>query len=330
MKLKCYHLIALLAIVPAVSAAQITTIRRPELATKIALPAREPSMYVFDRYTLNNKDYLLHYMDDFAGKAHSSEFLSNGIQGMAADRLGNVYVAVSVGESEPTYVKKMRFPQKFTGPLKRATAVATDAQGRIYITDGTLGQIFRIDDITGANLVTLGTRGSGVGQFLNPSGIVVDKAGKIYVADYGNDRIVRVDDMNGEGWRTYDGKGTTGNWTTINVKGIAVDSKGRIYYARPDAARIVRIDDMSGANLVTWGGSAAPLPGSFLINPESISIDAQDRIFIADPGSGFITRIDDMTGANRAVLNKDASGELWKRPSLVTVFYPRADRTIIR
>ena len=323
-------LLAMLALAPAVSAAQITTIRRPDLIAVPIVPAREPSMYVFDRYTLNNKDYLLHYMDDFAGKAHSSEYLSNGIQGMAADRLGNVYAAVYVGSSEPTYVKKMRFPQKFTGPLQRATAVATDARGRIYITDGALGQIFRIDDITGANLVTLGTRGSGVGQFLNPSGIVVDRTGKIYILDYGNDRIVRVDDMNGEGWRTYDGTATAGNWKVVGVKSIAVDSKGRLYYTRPDAARVVRIDDMSGANLVTWGGLATPPPGHFLVNPESIAIDAQDRIFIADPGAGYVTRIDDMTGANRTVLFQDATGVLWKRPSLVTVFYPRADKTVIR
>ena len=324
------YLLITLAIIPAVSTAQITTtIKRPDI-TKLAIPAREPSMYVFDRYTLNNKDYLLHYMDDFAGKAHSSEFLSNGIQGMAADRLGNVYAAVYVGDSEPTYVKKMRFPQKFTGPLKRATAVATDAQGRIYITDGSLGQIFRIDDITGANLVTLGTRGSGVGQFLNPTGIAVDRTGKIYVLDYGNDRIVRVDDMNGEGWRTYDGAATAGNWKVVGVKSIAVDSKGRLYYSRPDAGRIVRVDDMSGANLVTWGGSAAPLPGYFLVNPESIAIDAQDRIFIADPGATYVTRIDDMTGANRVNLYEDATGRLWRKPSLVTVFYPRADKTVIR
>ena len=320
--MKCTrYLLIMLAVVPAVSAAQITTIKRPELLTQPLVATREPSMYVFDRYTLNNKDYLLHYMDDFAGKAHSSEFLSNGIQGMAGDRMGNAYVAVYVGDSEPTYVKRMRFPQKFTGPLKRATAVATDAKGRIYITDGALGQVFRIDDITGTNLVTLGTRGSGVGQFLNPTGIVVDKAGKIYINDYGNDRIVRVDDMNGEGWRTYDGSGTEGNWRTINVKSIAVDSKGRLYYASPSGGKVVRVDDMSGANLVLYHGQ---------LSPESIAIDAQDRIYIADPGLGNVTRIDDINGTNRTVLSKDATGVLWRRPSLVMVYYPRADRTIIR
>ena len=326
-------MLLVLALIPSAAIAQVKVIRPVQIERPtIAIPQREPSLYVFDRYTLNNRDYLLHYMDDFTGKAHSSEFLSNGIQGMAADKSGNVFAAVYVGPSEPTYIKQMRFPITFTGPLKRATAIATDTQGRIYITDGELGQVFRIDDLSGRNLVTLGTRGSGIGQFLNPSGIAVDRTGKIYIADYGNDRIVRVDDMNGEGWRTYDGAAyATRGLQVAGVKSIAVDSRGRLHYLRPQNGYVVRVDDITGANMVSWGGAAgAAGSGYFLVNPESITLDAQDRIYIADPGAGFVSRIDDMTGKGRVVLFKDDSGTLWKRPSLVTVFYPRADKTVIR
>lgn len=331
--MNCRSLLAVLAVVPSLASAQMT-IGRPQ--TQIARPQmiamREPALYVFDHYKVNGTDFLMHYMDDITGTAHSSEPFTGGIQGMASDRMGNVYAAVWVGPSEPTYVMHMKKVGRFTGPLKRATALTTDYQGRIYITDGELGQIIRIDDLNGTNLVVFGSRGTGIGQFVNPSGIAVDRAGHIYVADYGNNRIVRIDDMNGEGWRTYNGAAYGGLGLQVEgAKSIALDSKGRLYYVRSDNGYVIRVDDMSGSNMVRWGGAAGPAgSGYFLVEPTSIAIDSNDRIYLADRGAGMVTRIDDMTGANRTVLFKDASGNLWKRPELLAVFYPRADRTIIR
>ncbi|MDQ3813460.1 MAG: hypothetical protein M3347_05860 [Armatimonadota bacterium] len=63
-----------------------------------------------------------------------------------------------------------------------------------------------MDDMTGKNLMTFGTRGQGVGQFDSPSDIFVDNDGHIYVADAGNSRIVRMDDMTGKNWTTYETK----------------------------------------------------------------------------------------------------------------------------
>ena len=318
--------------VPFLASAQIKITRPTTSAARpILLAIKDPSLYVFDHYTLNSRDFLMHYMDDFNGTAHSSEPFSAGIQGMGSDRFGNVYAAVWVGSSEPTYVMQMRKYGKFTGPLKRATAVATDMQGRIYITDADLGAVVRIDDLTGKNLVSFGTYGSGIGQFKNPSGIAIDRSGHIYVADLGNYRIVRLDDMNGEGWRTYDGAAYGGQGKQVNlVSRIAVDSKGRLYYLRSDNGYVVRVDDIGGGNMVSWGNADGVTTGRVLIEPSDIAIDAQDRIYVADSQTGFVTRIDDMTGTNRTVFYKDASGNLWKRPSLIAVFYPRADNSVIR
>lgn len=327
--MKCRILAVLTAVIPVAASAQITIARPPTNAAR-QMMVRDPALYVFDHYAVDGHNFLMHYMDDFTGKAHSTEQFTGGIQGMTSDKRGNVYAAVWVGSSEPTYIMQMRKAGRFTGPLKRATAVATDAQGRIYITDADLGQVVRIDDLNGTNLATFGSSGSGIGQFKNPMGIAVDRLGRIYVADAGNRRIVRIDDMNGEGWRTYDGMMYGGRG--LQVEGstrIAVDSRNRLYYLRPYNGYVVRVDDMSGANMAFWGG-AAPTSGYYLVSPDDIAIDAQDRVYIADSGAGWITRIDDMTGANRTLLYKDASGNMWKKPSLLAVFYPRADNTIIR
>jgi hypothetical protein len=64
-------------------------------------------------------------------------------------------------------------------------------------------RIVRVNDMMGTGWTTLGSRGSGVNQFIHPSGIFVDGAGRIYVADFENSRIVRVNDMTGVGWTTW-------------------------------------------------------------------------------------------------------------------------------
>src|SRR5512141_200847 len=117
-----------LVVLPSIAAAQIKIARPPTQIARPQIAIKDPSMYVFDHYTLNNRDFLMHYMDDFSGAAHSSEPFSGGIQGMGSDRFGNVYAAVWVGYSEPTYVMQMRKAGKFTGPLKRAMGVSTDTQ----------------------------------------------------------------------------------------------------------------------------------------------------------------------------------------------------------
>lgn len=310
-------------------AAQITVrppmVERPQMRAVV----REPAIYVYDEYAYDGSTYALHYMDNLTGAAHSRETMA-GVQGIASDRRGNVYAAIWVGPSQPSAIVQMRKAGRFEGPLKRATAVATDAQGRIYITDADLGQVIRIDDLTGKNLVAFGSFGSGIGQFRYPQGIAVDRQGHIYVADTGNDRIVRIDDMNGEGWRTYNGAAYGGRGLqVIGVKDVAVDSKGRIYYLRPQNGYVVRIDDMSGAGIQSWGGPA-PTTGKYLVEPSGIAIDDQDRIYVADLGAGWLTRIDDITGAGRTVLYKDESGNLFRRPSHLAVFHPRVEAVQIR
>ena len=70
----------------------------------------------------------------------------------------------------------------------------------IYVADDGNSPIVRVDDMTGAGWITLGTSGRGAKQFSGPHGIFVDTAGKIYVGDNGLSRIVRVNDMTGAGW----------------------------------------------------------------------------------------------------------------------------------
>lgn len=51
--------------------------------------------------------------------------------------------------------------------------LSVDDAGRIYILDAANNRIVRIDDLTGKNPVTFGTKGTGVGQFDNPRALFV-------------------------------------------------------------------------------------------------------------------------------------------------------------
>jgi DNA-binding beta-propeller fold protein YncE len=161
--------------------------------------------------------------------------------------------------------------------------LAADSKGRIYVTDAPNHRIVRIDDMSGAGMISFGSRGNGVGQFEEPIGIAVDPADRIYVADCGNNAVVRMDDMNGSNWVAYGGFGDFScPW------GIALDATGRIYLTEYFHDRIVRIDDMAGGNWVTYGSKGWGV-GQFDI-PLDISVDAAGRIYVLDGRNMRIVR----------------------------------------
>src|SRR5256886_13210323 len=146
---------------------------------------------------------------------------------------------------------------------------------------------------------SLGTYGSDVGQFNNPSGISIDPAGKIYVMDTGNNQLVRMDDMNGTNWTTLSGIGSGDGQFAQYVAPVAFDASGRIYIAATGNRRIVRMDDTSGTNWTTL--TQSPVIGMYIFSfgsPIGVAVDAAGRIYVADAYQPKVIRVDDMTGSN--------------------------------
>ena len=163
-----------------------------------------------------------------------------------------------------------------------------------------------MDDMTGKNWTTFGTRGTGVDQFSFPTGLFVDGAGRIYVtdSDVANsfERVVRIDDMTGTNWTTFGTSGSGVNQFSA-LWGVFVDSAGHIYLTDAGTnARVVRIDDMNGTNWTTYGTFGAGAVGDFY-SPASIFVDSNGRIYVVDaantyPSDNGVVRMDDMTGKN--------------------------------
>jgi hypothetical protein len=74
--------------------------------------------------------------------------------------------------------------------------VAVDSSGKIYITDEAQSQVFRADNISGVNTVSLSVNFLGyINGVEKPAGIFVDGNGLIFIADTNNNRVDQLFSM---------------------------------------------------------------------------------------------------------------------------------------
>jgi len=195
--------------------------------------------------------------------------------------------------------------------------VATDGEGRIYVSDseagkvyllnrkgrftGTLGEFQRPTGLTinrslsrvyvvdtgkhrvrvyrtaGTHLFDFGKRGGGPAEFNYPTNICLDGRGNVYITDSMNFRV-QAFDPDGHFLYTF-GIAGDGPGAFSKPRGIGVDSDGHIYVADATFDNI-QILNRKGRALLAVGSSGME-PGQFYM-PSGLFIDARDRIFVAD------------------------------------------------
>eukprot|EP00731_Ephydatia_muelleri_P036512 Em0268g4a len=104
--------------------------------------------------------------------------------------------------------------------------VAIHDNGDIYV--GSDDGCIYVFDQTGQLKNTIGSRGSGDGQFSHPSGISI-KGDVLYVADTNNQRVQKLT-SSGKFLHKFDGKGS-GNHSFESPFGLALDPQGNIHVA---------------------------------------------------------------------------------------------------
>ncbi len=108
--------------------------------------------------------------------------------------------------------------------------IAVDGSGNVYVTNVYPFQggfnVVKFDS-RGTYLATIGSAGSGNGQFNDPEGIAVDSSGNIFVADSGNNRVQKFN-KNGV-YQSQFGSGGSGNGQFQYPVGIAFGTGGEIY-----------------------------------------------------------------------------------------------------
>lgn len=133
--------------------------------------------------------------------------------------------------------------------------VAVGSNGRIFVTDAA-GYCLKIFDESGALLKTVGSAGSGEGQFNYPQGVAVDgQNGDVYVVDSNNGRVVILD---GDG--SFKNKfGTVGGYPDAfyTPKGIFIKDK---IYACNTRSHALAIYDKSSFKLTGYFGDLGDDP----------------------------------------------------------------------
>jgi len=79
-------------------------------------------------------------------------------------------------------------PPIVNGETPILSGVTTNLWGNVYAVDNGHNRIYKFDS-NGKFVTWWGSKGSGDGQFNNPTGVAVDDFGNVYVADSGNSRI---------------------------------------------------------------------------------------------------------------------------------------------
>ncbi|NDF27601.1 MAG: hypothetical protein EB153_08655, partial [Nitrosopumilaceae archaeon] len=128
---------------------------------------------------------------------------------------------------------------------------------------------------------TIGTQGTGNGQFRTPIGVVINSTGFVYVADTGNDRV-QIFTSGGGAYSSQFGTQGTGNGQFDGPTGIAVNSTGYVYVADTGNDR-VEIFARSGGYLGKFGTQGTG-NGQFQ-TPTGIAVNSTGYVYVADTGN---------------------------------------------
>ena len=184
-----------------------------------------------------------------SGNARIEKFSSSGafltqwatpnvhIGGLAVDSAGNVYAAGQVVATPSWFGAVLKYGPagaplsqfKTPGTNSSPSAIAIDSAGDVWVIDGYGNDPIEKFSPGGSYLGTLGTQGTGAGQFTAPMGIAIDASDNIYVVDGSNYDIQKFSASG-----TYLNGHTTiaaGDPDLLYPDKVAVDSAGNAYVA---------------------------------------------------------------------------------------------------
>lgn len=225
----------------------------------------------------------------------------------------------------------------FTTKAKRAasdgmdfpTAVAIDAQGRLFVADALNNRVLRFDSASNkpsgahadgvlgqpdfnSNTIALSRRGMNYVR-----GVAVDQAGHLWVSDQANDRVLRFDSAAGKpngaeadgvlGQIDFTSHRSDTSRNGMNVpRGLAVDQQGRLWVANSWNNRVVRFDDAAlkpnGANADGVLGqpdfttALTATTASGMREPIGVAVDPSGRLYVADGTNNRVLWFNDAAG----------------------------------
>jgi len=206
--------------------------------------------------------------------------------GIAIDKPGNIYVAdafkhvVEKLASDGTVVDEWKGPAPgFYGPRR----IAVGPDDSVYVVDQGRTRIAKFS-AEGQVLTVWGSKGSGDGQFDDPTSIAIDpKTNKVYVADPINRRI-QIFDSNGK----FLTKWSVPEWgRTHGFEDLAIDSTRSRLYASSANMGAVLAYDLNGNRI----SSLTPRPPERLDGPSALAL-ANGKLYVLNMIGNRVTAID--------------------------------------
>lgn len=171
------------------------------------------------------------------------------------------------------------FPLRYTpSSVIRSAAVCTALTSALLSSTPALAQRYVLQG-------TIGTPGTGVGQYINPLDITGDALGNLYVTDCMLHRIYKYG-PDGSIVKTWGELGSASGQMN-QPHGIALDGLGRVYVTEYINRRI-QVFDTDGNALFTFG-QAGSGDGSFS-NPRAIAYHPSGYVFVADDATNKIQK----------------------------------------
>ena len=168
--------------------------------------------------------------------------------------------------------------------MRHPNGVAIDGGGNILVADLNNHRIQKFSP-AGKHLQTVGTRGSGPLQFLQPLGLAVHPhTHKVYVAEYGNHRI-QVLNSDLTYCCRFGSKGSN-NGEFSCPKDISTDSHGNVYVVDSDNHRI-KVFTAEGVYLRQFGKKGGG--EGELDQPAGVVVDSHNFVYITEIGNNRVS-----------------------------------------
>ncbi len=205
--------------------------------------------------------------------------------GLALDRTGNLYIA----DSQNRRIRKIGLNGVVStvaggsSPLGVPTAVAVNAAGTLYLSDGS-GPV-RGCPPTGSCTTLAGAQQAG--------DLALDAAGILYVADGSQVRKIAgaVTTVAGDDYLTAIGDGGPATAAQLNQpSSVALDGAGNLYIADTGTQRIRQLLP-SGVIQTLAGTGTADAGAHDLHDPMGVAVDATGAAIVADTGNQLVRRI---------------------------------------